>query len=139
MSFRCLHCLVVTSFRLAFSCLASRILRIWRIELIAVLDSKLLWTYMLINYSSGLAVLSFIDVNFLLLTSTKGAKHPLHGTSSPMMIFSENLRSSTSAMSRSLPRIISYPPLVDSYTYRFHVTIFVALNSGKQESMFTFF
>ena len=42
-------------------------------------------------------------------------------------------------MSRSLPRIISYLPVVDLSTWHFHVMIFVALNYGKKIYMFTFF
>ena len=41
-------------------------------------------------------------------------------------------------MSRSLLRIVSYLPVVDSSTWNFHVRIFVTLNSGKQKYMFTF-
>ena len=68
-----------------------------------------------------------------------GAEHPLYGPYPPSMTFSENLRFSTSAVSSSLPRIISYIPLVDLSMCHFHVTICVALNSGKQKSTFTFF
>ena len=55
------------------------------------------------------------------------------------MTFSENLRSSPSAVSRSLPRIRLYLPLVDLSTWHFQVNILVAINSGKQKSIFTFF
>ena len=60
--------------------------------------------------------------------------------SSPLiMTLLENLISITSAVSRSLARIISYLPLVDSYMWHFRITIFVALNSSRQKSTFTFF
>ena len=39
-------------------------------------------------------------------------------------------------VSRALPRIISYIPLVDSSTWNFYVTIFVALNYGRQKYTF---
>ena len=68
-----------------------------------------------------------------------GDKHPLYGPSTPIMTFSEKLRSSPSAVIRYLPRIISYLPLVDSLMWHFHVTILVALNSSKQKSIFAFF
>ena len=42
-------------------------------------------------------------------------------------------------VSRALPRIISYIPLVDSSTWNFYVTIFVALNYGRQKYTFNFF
>ena len=71
--------------------------------------------------------------------STIGAEHPLCGPSLPCMVFSENFRSSPSVVSSSLPSIISYLPVVDSSTWHFHVMIFVALNSGKQKSMFNLF
>ena len=56
-----------------------------------------------------------------------------------MEIFSENLRSSPSAVSMSLLSIKSYLLLVELYTWHFHYTILVALNSGGQKYMFTFF
>ena len=65
--------------------------------------------------------------------------HPSYGPSPPIMTFSENLRSSPSAVSRSLPRIRLYLPLVDLSTWHFQVNILVAINSGKQKSIFTFF
>ena len=68
-----------------------------------------------------------------------GDYHPSYVTSPSIMTFSENLRSSPSAVSRSLPRIIPYLPLVYLLTWHFHVTILVVLNSGKQKSIFTFF
>ena len=48
-------------------------------------------------------------------------------------------RSSPSAVSGSLPRIISYLPLVDLSIWHFHVTIFFALKSGKKKYTFSFF
>ena len=68
-----------------------------------------------------------------------GDDHPLYGPSPPIMTFLENLRSSPNVVIGSLPRIISYLPLVDSSTWYFHVTILVQLNSGKKQSIFTFF
>ena len=47
--------------------------------------------------------------------------------------------SSSSVVIMSLPRIVSYLPLVYLSTWHAHVTIFFALNSGKQKSIFTFF
>ena len=55
------------------------------------------------------------------------------------MTLSENLRSSPSALSIFISRIISYIPLVDLSMWHFHVTIFVALNSSRQKSTLTFF
>ena len=52
------------------------------------------------------------------------------------MTLSENLRSSPNVVSRYLPMIISYLPLVDLLTWHFHVTISVALNFGKQNVYF---
>ena len=49
-------------FRPEFLSLVSKILRIRRVDLIALLDLKHLLTYKLIKDSSGLTVLSFIDV-----------------------------------------------------------------------------
>ena len=71
--------------------------------------------------------------------STMGDKHPLYFPFPPIMAFSENLRSSHSVVSRSLPRIVSYLPLVDSSTWHVYVTISVALNYGKQKTMLPFF
>ena len=68
-----------------------------------------------------------------------GDKNPSYGLSAPIITFSSNLRSSLNAVSSSLPRIISYLPLVDSSTWHFHITILVALNNGNQKSMFIFF
>ena len=73
-----------------------------------------------------------------MLTLTIGVDHPLYGPYLPMMTLSENLRSVPNTVSRSLLRIISYILLVDSSMWNFHVTIFVALNSGKKNSTFTF-
>ena len=67
-----------------------------------------------------------------------GSKHPSYVPSPPIMMFPENLISSPSAVNRSLPRIISYLLLVELSTWHFHDTILVALNSGKQNSMFAF-
>ena len=66
-------------------------------------------------------------------------EHPMYGPSSPIMTFSEKLISSPSAVSRSLPRIISYLPSVYSLTWYFHITVLFALNSGKKKSIFDFF
>ena len=71
--------------------------------------------------------------------SNIGDEHLLYGPSPPIIELSENSISSPSVINRSLPRIISYLPLVDSLTWNFHVTILVALNSGKQKSTFTLF
>ena len=57
--------------------LASRILRILRVEIIALLDSGHLSTYKLIKDSSGLTVLYVIDIKSELLMSTIGAEHPI--------------------------------------------------------------
>ena len=54
------------------------------------------------------------------------------------MTLSEKIRFSISAISRYLPRIILYLQLMDSSLWHLHVTIFVALNSDKQKSIFTF-
>ena len=51
----------------------------------------------------------------------------------------ENLCYDPKWISKYLPKIIWYLPLVDSSMWHFHVTIFVALNSGRQNSTFTFF
>ena len=74
-----------------------------------------------------------------MLTSTIGADHPSYGTSTSSMVISKELRSIPNAVSRYLPMIISYLSLVDSHTLNFYVKIFVALNSGRQKSTFTFF
>ena len=68
-----------------------------------------------------------------------GAEQLSYGSSPPIMTFSENLISSPNEVSRSLPRIISYLPLLDLLTWHFHVTIFVALNSGYQNFTFILF
>ena len=73
-------------------------------------------TYELIQYSYGLTVLSDKYVKSYFFASTMGSEHPLDGMLLPMMMISENLRSSTSAVIRSLHRIISYLPLVDLST-----------------------
>ena len=52
---------------------------------------------------------------------------------------SEKLISSPSVVSRYLPGIILYLPVVELSTWHLHVTIFFALNSGNQKSTFTFF
>ena len=74
-----------------------------------------------------------------MLTSTIFDEHPFYGPSPPIITFSENLRSSPSAVIMSLPKIISYILLVDLSTWHFHITILVALKSGKKKSTFTFF
>ena len=71
--------------------------------------------------------------------TTIGKKHPSYGTSPPSMTLSENLISITSAVSRSLHRIISYLLSVDLLMWHLHVTILVVLNYGKRKSTFTFF
>ena len=71
--------------------------------------------------------------------STMGAKHPSDDQLPKMMIFSEKLRFSPSAVSRSLSRIMLYLTLVVSSMCHFHITVFVALNSGRQKFTFTFF
>ena len=53
--------------------------------------------------------------------------------------FSKKIRSSPSAVSRYLTMIISYLLLVLLLTWNLHDTILVALNSGKQIFLFTFY
>ena len=67
------------------------------------------------------------------------AENPSYGQYPPIITLSENLRSSPSSVSWSLSRIISYLLLVDSSTWNFHATNFVALNSGNQKSIVSFF
>ena len=83
------------------------------VELTVLLYLIHLSTYEFKKYSSGLTVLSVIYLKSSLLTSTMGDEHPLYGPSLPSMTFSEHLRSSPSAVSRSIPRIIFYLPVVD--------------------------
>ena len=106
----------MTVFRLDSSYLVFRILRILSVELITLLDSRHFSTCELIKYYSGLTVLSVIYVKLQLVKYTIGAKHLSYGTSPPIMAFSENLISSTSAVSRSKPKILSYVQLVNSST-----------------------
>ena len=133
------HCLVITLLRSDLSYFTNIIPRILRVEFFALLDSKYSSTYGFTKDSSGLTVLSVIDSKSWLLTSAMCVDHPPYVPSPPIMMLSENLISSPNAVSRFLPRIILYLPLVNFLTWHFHVNIFVALNSGKQKSTFTLF
>ena len=66
-----------------------------------------------------------------------GAAHPWHCYSPKSMVFVENFRSIPSLVSRSLLIIISYLPALESSTWHFHVTIFIALRTGKDNYTFT--
>ena len=129
----------MTVFRSDFSYLASIILHILIVELIALSDLRHLSTYELIKDSSGLTVLYVIDVKSWLLKSTISTEHILYGPFPLIMMFSENSRSSPCAVSMSLPRIILCLPLVNSSTWHIHVTIFGALNSVRHTYTFNFF
>ena len=61
--FKCCNCSVITLFRLAFLYLAFKNLRILRVVLIALSDSRYSSTYELINDYSGLNGLSIIILN----------------------------------------------------------------------------
>ena len=59
----------------------------------------------------------------------------------------DNFRFNPNYVNRFIPKIISYLPLADSFTWQFHVTIFVALSfvtifvalsSGNVKSIFIF-
>ena len=76
---------------------------------------------------------------FYFLTSTIDAKHPSYGPLPPDIMRLENIRSNTREVCKSLPRIMSYLTLAESSILHFHVVIFVALNSGSQNSTITFF
>ena len=70
--------------------------------------------------------------------STIGADHPSYDPLPPIMTFSKKKGSSPSAVSVSLLRIILYLTLVDASTWHFHITVFVALNSGEQKPAVAF-
>ena len=65
--------------------------------------------------------------------STMGALDPLKGPSSDLMTWSDNFKFNPNYFNKSLPRIILYLPLAESYTWHYRVTTFVALSSGKVE------
>ena len=71
--------------------------------------------------------------------STIDAENPFYVPSPPIITFSKNLKSSNSAVIRSLPRIISYLPFLDFSTGHLHATIFVSLKSSKEKYTFPFF
>ena len=60
-----------------------------------------------------------------------GYVDPFKGLSPSLMACLENIACNTYAVNRSISKIISYIPSVDSYMWHSHVTIFVAINSGK--------
>ena len=103
-------------FRLDLLFLASNILRILLVALILPSDSRHPSTYALITYYSGLTFLSVKGLKLYVLTSNMGAEHPLNGPSPHMMMFLENLISNPKAVSKYLPRIISYLLLMDLAT-----------------------
>ena len=69
--------------------------------------------------------------------STMVAVDPLKGPSSDLMTCSENFRFNHNYVNRSLPKIISYLTLADSSTWKFRITIFVALSWGKVKYILT--
>ena len=107
--------------------------RILLVEILAFSDSKYSMTYIFKNNYYGLAVLSVIDLKSYLITSSIVADQLPYWLSPPIIILLKNLISIPNAVSRSLPRIISYILLVDLSTWNFHVTIFVALNSSRKQ------
>ena len=62
---------------------------------------------------------------------------PLKGSPSALMTCSENVRFNHNYVDRYRFNIISYIPLADSYTWKFHVTTFVALSADKVKYILT--
>ena len=67
-----------------------------------------------------------------------GYVYPFKGPSSTSMTWSDNYIFNPNSVNIYLPRIISYLPLAESSTWKFHVTIVFALCSGKVKSILTF-
>ena len=63
---------------------------------------------------------------------------PLKGTSFALMTFSDNFKLNHKAVHMSIPMITSYLMIAVSFTWQFHVMIFVALSLGKVEYILTF-
>ena len=79
----------------------------------------------------------FKSLNKYVPKSTKILVYPLNGPSSALMTLSENYIFNPNHVDRSRPKIISYLPLSESYTWQLHVATFVALSAGKVKSIWT--
>ena len=67
-----------------------------------------------------------------------GAVDPLKRSSSASITWSYSFRFELKAVNRYLPQIMSYLSLTESSTWKFHVTISVALSSNKAKFILTF-
>ena len=81
----------MTLFRLASPYLASKTLRILRVELIVPSELRHSSTYALIKDYYGLTLLSVKGLKSYAMTPTICPDHPLNGPSPPNMMSSENL------------------------------------------------
>ena len=91
----------------------------------------------MINNSSGVLLPVFKYLNIYVPKSTMGVVDPLKCPSSVSMMWSENFQFNPNYVNISHPKIISYLPLAESYTWHFHVTAFVALSAVKVKYMLT--
>ena len=82
--------------------------------------------------------LFFTDLNSYLPRSTMGAINPLKVLSYALMMCSESHIFNPNAVNISLSKIMSNIYLVEWPTWQFHVTVLVALSSGKVKSIITF-
>ena len=85
----------------------------------------------MVNDSSGVILPIFKSLNIYVPKSTMGVVDLLKGPSSASMKWSDNFWFNHNSVNRYLPKIISYLPLAESSTWKFHVTTFVVLSAGK--------
>ena len=85
----------------------------------------------MVNNYLGIIFSAYKYLNTDVPKSNMVVVYPLKVPSLYLMMCSEYFKFDINYVNRSLPKIISYLPLADSYQWHFHVTTFSVLSVGK--------